>query len=206
MSPDKLGHKVRKEHNHLGIKEATIGGMEIIDVNKFAAWKEVFLGQKCQVKDHPRPWHFWMIMLKSGNMDTTAAICPKDGHKSSPFPPEPRFPCFGKGCMNMPSIYHRYTRLINTTSMLMKGGFFGSWDLDADIHTAYTKDNTSFYSVTWEKSVGQGSWIFRHVLKTSPNYPWLMLYLRSDATTGLSGGYHYPTRGMTKIVSSLFIS
>lgn len=183
--------------------------MEVIDVNKFAAWKELFLGKKCQVKDDPRPWHFWMIMLKSGNMDTRAAICPRDGHKSEPFAPEPRFPCFGEGCMNMPFIHHDYTRLRRhrgNRTMTMKGGFFGTWDLDADIKTAAAKENVSYYSVTWEKSVGKGGWIFKHVLKTSPKYPWLMLYLRSDATTGFSGGYHYPTRGMTKIVSFFLLS
>lgn len=83
----------------------------------------------------------------------------------------------------------------------MRGSFFGTWDLDADFKTAATKENTSYYSLTWEKKVGKGSWVFHHVLKTSPKYPWLMLYLRSDATGGFSGGYHYQTRGMSKIVS-----
>ncbi|KAL1563791.1 hypothetical protein AAHA92_06217 [Salvia divinorum] len=202
QSQYKLAHRVRRKDNKLGVKHATIDGMEVIDCNKFAAWKELLLAKKCQVRDHPRPWHFWMVMLKSGNMDTEAAICPKDGTKSEPFAPEPRFPCFGEGCMNMPSIHHRYTRLTGkkNRTRLMKGGFFGTWDLDADMTTAAAKENVSYYSVTWEKSVGRGGWVFKHVLKTSPNYPWLMLYLRSDATRGFSGGYHYPTRGMTKIV------
>jgi hypothetical protein len=84
----------------------------------------------------------------------------------------------------------------------MRGSFYGSWDLNVkqDAKLSYLND-TSYYSVTWEKEVGNGSWIFHHVLKTSSKYPWLMLYLRSDATTGFSGGYHYETRGMTKIVS-----
>lgn len=203
--PDKLAHKVRRKENKLGVKQATIDGMEVIDCNKFAAWKELLLAEKCKVRDHPRPWHFWMVMLKSGNMDTEAAICPKDGTKSSPFAPEPRFPCFGEGCMNMPSIHHRYTRLVGkrNRTMHMRGGFFGTWDLDADMATAGVKENVSYYSITWEKSVGKGGWVFKHVLKTSPKYPWLMLYLRSDATRGFSGGYHYQTRGMTKIVSFL---
>lgn len=200
-SKPKLAHRVKEEHNLLGVKDGTINGKEFKDVNKFAAWKETFLGKKCEVQDQPRPWQFWMIMLKSGNMDTLAAICPKDGKKSEPFPPEPRFPCFGRGCMNMPLIYHHYTRVRhNQGNRTMRGSFFGTWDLDADIRTALAKENTSYYSVTWEKSVGKGGWIFKHVLKTSPKYPWLMLYLRSDATTGFSGGYHYSTRGMSKIV------
>ncbi|KAK9999127.1 hypothetical protein SO802_018730 [Lithocarpus litseifolius] len=56
----------------------------------------------------------------------------------------------------------------------------------------------SFYEVVWEKKVGVGSWVFNHKLKISKKYPWLMLYLRADATKGFSGGYHYNTRGMLK--------
>ena len=51
-------------------------------------------------------------------------------------------------------------------------------------------------------AMGQESWnrelgILPHI-KTSRKYPWLMLYLRADATQGYSGGYHYETRGMMK--------
>jgi hypothetical protein len=169
----------------------------------FAAWKELYLGKKCEVLDTPKPWQFWMIMLKSGNMDTLAAVCPNNGYKSKPFPQTHQFPCFGKGCMNMPSMYHNYTKVYSEENKkIMRGSFYGSWDLNVkqDAKLSYLND-TSYYSVTWEKEVGNGSWIFHHVLKTSSKYPWLMLYLRSDATTGFSGGYHYETRGMTKIVS-----
>lgn len=142
-------------------------------------------------------------MLKSGNMDTLAAKCPENGKKSKPFPPDHRFPCFGEGCMNMPLIYHNYTKIQggDKGNSILRGGFYGTWDLNADVTKASTENDTSYYSLTWEKEVGKGSWVFNHFLKTSSNYPWLMLYLRSDATSGLSGGYHYPTRGMSKIVS-----
>ncbi|CAK9151758.1 unnamed protein product [Ilex paraguariensis] len=192
----KLVHRVNEKVNKLS--NATIQGLGNMNVNQFAAWKEKYLGYKCQVQEFPKPWQFWMIMLKSGNMDTLAAVCPENGKKSKPFPPTPRFPCFGKGCMNMPLIYHNYTSLQGRT---LSGRFYGTWDLDADINKAATKNDTSFYSVTWKKELGKGSWVFHHVLKTSSKYPWLMLYLRSDATTGFSGGYHYETRGMSKIVS-----
>lgn len=183
-----------------GIVNAQNQGLKDIDVDKYAAWKEIYLGTKCEVSDKPRPWQFWMIMLKSGNMDTLAAICPENGKKALPFPQDSRFPCFGKGCMNMPRIYHDYTSVQGNTSM--KGRFYGTWDLDVNITTAETANETSYYSVTWEKVIGiKGSWVFHHFLKTSTNYPWLMLYLRSDAVDGFSGGYHYQTRGMTKIVS-----
>ncbi|KAH1154835.1 hypothetical protein GYH30_050221 [Glycine max] len=45
--------------------------------------------------------------------------------------------------------------------------------------------NHSYYEVVWEKKVNVGSWMFKHKLKTSNKYPWLMLYLRANATRGL---------------------
>lgn len=134
-------------------------------------------------------------------MDTHAAKCPRNGVKVGPFGPDNRFPCFGPGCMNQPIIYHDYTSLQGPTFSSLKGRFYGSWDLKADVRQGML-DNTSYHSVTWNKEIKKGSWVFHHILRTSPNYPWLMLYLRSDATQGFSGGYHYPTRGMSKIVSS----
>jgi hypothetical protein len=196
-------HKVNERDNRLGIANASSGEIKASNTDLYAAQKEIYLGDKCQVQDNPRPWQFWMIMLKSGNTDTLAAICPENGKKAKPFPPEPRFPCFGKGCMNMPLMYHNYTCVQGKNgNTKLRGSFYGTWDLDADVTKAVTNNNdTSFYSVTWEKEIGKGSWVFHHLLKTSSKYPWLMLYLRSDATTGFSGGYHYQTRGMTKIVS-----
>uniref|UniRef100_A0A6N2MAK4 DUF7705 domain-containing protein n=1 Tax=Salix viminalis TaxID=40686 RepID=A0A6N2MAK4_SALVM len=138
----------------------------------------------------------------SGNMDTLAATCPENGKKSMPFPPESGFPCFGHGCMNMPLIYHNYTDLRGDNDSRLKGSFYGTWDLDANqMSKAAMSNSTSYFNITWEKEIGKGSWVFHNFLKTSSNYPWLMLYLRSDATEGYSGGYHYETRGMSKIVS-----
>ncbi|KAK6154249.1 hypothetical protein DH2020_008497 [Rehmannia glutinosa] len=130
----RLVHRIDEKDNKLGILNASIEESRTMNANQYASWKEIYLGRKCEVQDHPKPWQFWMIMLKSGNMDTLAARM------------------------------------------------------------------TSDYGVIWEKEVGKGSWIFRHILKTSSKYPWLMLYLRSDATTGYSGGYHYQTRGMLKMI------
>ncbi|CAL5406003.1 unnamed protein product [Camellia sinensis] len=200
-SPIKLVHKVNEEDNRLGVSNALFKRSSIMNVNQYAPWKEIYLGKKCQVEDQPRPWQFWMIMLKSGNMDTQAAVCPENGKKTEPFSPQPRFPCFGQGCMNMPLIYHNYTTLQGEEgNNSLRGSFYGTWDLDADVTKAATENDSSYHSVTWEKEVGTGSWLFHHVLKTSSKYPWLMLYLRSDATSGLSSGYHYQTRGMSKIV------
>lgn len=206
MLPYILVHKVTEEDNKLGVGHPFYGGKQeaFSDIDLYAAEKELYLGSKCQVEDTPNPWQFWMIMLKSGNMDTYAAKCPKNGHKVGPFDPRSLFPCFGEGCMNQPLIFHNYTTLhqeFNKTTL--RGSFFGSWDLDADLSKGLSNiSNNSYHSVTWEKEIGKGSWVFHHVLRTSMKYPWLMLYLRSDATTGYSGGYHYQTRGMSKIVSN----
>ncbi|CAN4082186.1 unnamed protein product [Withania somnifera] len=194
-----LQHKVTEEDNKLGVGKSFPGVDKpaVSNVDLYAAAKELYLGSKCQVDDKPNSWQFWMIMLKSGNMDTYAAKCPKNGHKVGPFGPSSQFPCFGKGCMNQPLIFHNYTALQGTT---LKGSFYGTWDLNASLSQDGANTDTSFYSVTWQKELGKGSWIFHNVLRTSTKYPWLMLYLRSDATSGFSGGYHYQTRGMSKII------
>jgi hypothetical protein len=166
------------------------------DVDLYAAKKEVYLGSLCQVEDTPSPWQFWMIMLKNGNYDTKSGLCPENGKKVPPFNPG-RFPCFGKGCMNQPILYHQPTHLLGDGTM--SGSFNGTYDLGSDIRGGL--DGISFYEVVWEKKVGVGGWVFNHKLKTSKKYPWLMLYLRADATKGFSGGYHYDTRGMLKLVS-----
>ncbi|PIA42106.1 hypothetical protein AQUCO_02100160v1 [Aquilegia coerulea] len=199
--PYMLVHRVTEADNKLGVGDPFDEGQPeaLNNVDLYAAEKEIYLGTKCEVDDEPNPWQFWMIMLKSGNMDTYAAKCPKDGHKVGPYGPDPRFPCFGKGCMNQPLIFHNYTTLQGPNRTTLWGSFYGSWDLDANVNQGM-EANKSYYSVTWKKEVGEGSWVFHHVLKTSLKYPWLMLYLRSDATMGFSGGYHYPTRGMSKII------
>nr|GMD10305.1 uncharacterized protein LOC109165184 [Ipomoea batatas] len=196
--PDyELVHRVTEEDNKLGIGQSFVGmeSKAVFNADLYAAQKELYLGSKCQVDDTPKPWQFWMIMLKNGNMDTYAGKCPENGQKVGPFGPGDQFPCFGKGCMNQPLIYHNYTALQGPNRTTLKGSFYGSWDLESGL-----SNNGSFYSVKWEKELGKGSWVFHHVLRTSRKYPWLMLYLRSDATRGFSGGYHYPTRGMLKII------
>nr|DAD43934.1 TPA_asm: hypothetical protein HUJ06_002164 [Nelumbo nucifera] len=109
------------------------------------------------------------------------------------------FTCFGKGCMNRPLIFHNYTTLQGPNITKLRGSFYGSWDLDSGFREGIG-GSTSYYSVTWKKEVGKGAWVFHNVLRTSKRYPWLMLYLRSDATTVLSGGYHYETREISKII------
>ncbi|RYQ96293.1 hypothetical protein HN51_044353 [Arachis hypogaea] len=193
-------HKVEEWQNRLGLSSNPRHMLQTQSVNEYAARKELYLGSKCEVPDTPWSWQFWMIMLKNGNLDTTAAMCPKNGFKSKPFPQPPEFPCFGKGCMNMPSMYHNYTKGYGEEEKIMKGGFYGSWDLDADAKEAIHMNDTSYYSVSWEKKLCEGSWVFHNLLKTSSKYPWLMLYLRSDATKGFSAGYHYETRGMSVVV------
>ncbi|PKI35575.1 hypothetical protein CRG98_044029 [Punica granatum] len=133
-------------------------------------------------------------MLKNGNFDTSSGLCPENGKKVQPFVSQ-NFPCFGIGCMNQPILHHQETHLLGNGTM-MRGGFNGTYDLG--YFGLGGEEDISYFEVIWEKKVGVGSWEFHHKLKTSSKYPWLMLYLRADATRGFSGGYHYDTSGMLK--------
>ncbi|GAV64084.1 hypothetical protein CFOL_v3_07602 [Cephalotus follicularis] len=192
-----LIHKVSEQVNALGVGQSFPGLSPVALKNPdlYAVQKELYLGSLCEVADTPTPWQFWMVMLKNGNYDTQSGLCPANGKKVPPFKPG-RFPCFGGGCMNQPTFNHQETKLL--AGGLMRGSFSGTYDLGADTNAGL--DGVSFYEVVWEKKVGSGSWVFNHTLKTSKKYPWLMLYLRADATNGFSGGYHYATRGMLKIL------
>ncbi|KAL6008842.1 hypothetical protein ACLOJK_022068 [Asimina triloba] len=103
--------------------------------------------------------------------------------KDRGFRADRKVPMLRKGCMNQPKFHHQKTSLVGNEEM--RGSFNGFYDLGVGI-------------IDGEKKVGSGSWVFRHKLKTSERYPWLMLYLRADASRGFSGGYHYQTRGMLK--------
>lgn len=188
-----------EEDNRLGVGKSFPGLSpgDIKNPDLYAVKKELYLGSLCEVADTPGPWHFWMIMLKNGNYDTKSGLCPQNGKKVPPFSAG-RFPCFGPGCMNQPILCHRQTELEDGT---LRGSFSGTYDLDSDCGDE--REVISRFEVVWEKKVNVGSWMFKHKLKTSKKYPWLMLYLRADATRGFSGGYHYDTRGMLKIVSRL---
>lgn len=207
-----LNHKVTEDDNHLGIGKSFPGlsPKSLNDPDLYAAEKELYLGNLCQVtKNNTNPWQFWMIMLKNGNYNTTSSLCPENGKKVPPFSPG-RFPCPGKNCMNQPFLVHQPTSIKWSESTIghgsdsvpvMEGGFNGTYD---DLVGAGTEAGAgSYFEVTWKKKVGFGSWEFNHKLKTSKFYPWLMLYLRADATKGFSGGYHYDTRGMLKTVCLL---
>ncbi|CAL5403145.1 unnamed protein product [Camellia sinensis] len=123
----KLVHKVNEEDNRLGVSNALFKQSSIMNVNQYAPWKEIYLGKKLQVEDQPRPWQFWMTMLKSGNTDTQVVVCPENGKKTGPFSPQPRFPCFGQGCMNMPLIYHNYTTPQGEEgNNSLRGSFYGT--------------------------------------------------------------------------------
>lgn len=199
-SDAKLEQKVSDADNKLGVGKTFTGlkPEDLQDPNVYAVQKELFLGYLCEVEDKPRPWQFWMVMLKNGNYDTNSGLCPENGKKIAPFN-STRFPCFGDGCMNQPTLNHQVTELLPDGTM--RGWFNGTYDLGAD--TTKSLSNISFYEVIWEKKLGSGSWVFKHKLKTSSKYPWLMLYFRADATRGFSGGYAHDTRGMLKIVSKV---
>jgi hypothetical protein len=98
--------------------------------------------------------------------------------------------------MNQPLLFHNRTSL-DDAGRWLRGGLFRTYDLDA---ADLGSDDVSYYLVTWEKEVAAngGGWAFHHKLRTSEKYPWLMLYLRYNATRGFSGGYHYDTRHYRK--------
>ncbi|XP_050203376.1 uncharacterized protein LOC126653512 isoform X2 [Mercurialis annua] len=188
-------HKVLEADNKLGVGKQFPGlpPQALNNADLYASQKELYLGSLCQVEEQntQNPWQFWMVMLKNGNYDTKSGLCPENGKKVPPFNPG-RFPCFGTGCMNQPILNHQPTQLLD--GGILRGSFNGTYDLGGGV------DGISYYEVVWVKKIGVGSWVFSHKLRTSKKYPWLMLYLRADATKGFSGGYHYDTRGMLQIL------
>ncbi|RWR90330.1 hypothetical protein CKAN_01942100 [Cinnamomum micranthum f. kanehirae] len=191
--------RVLESDNRLGVGDKFPDDSFTSDNNpdSYAVEKELYLASLCEVHDSADPWQFWMVMLKNGNFDTKTALCPENGKRVSPIITDRKFPCFGEGCMNHPLIYHDPSKVYNSGEQMasLVGSFYGTYDLDADL--AQGVGNNSYFSVSWEKNTSTGSWIFSHRLTTSSKYPWLMLYLRADATKGFNGGYHYEGRGIT---------
>ncbi|GJN35695.1 hypothetical protein PR202_gb24495 [Eleusine coracana subsp. coracana] len=108
-----------------------------------------------------------MAMLKNGNLDTTAALCPENGRPRAPVPADVAVPVpGGAGCMNQPLVSHSRTALDGTGRWWRAAGVFGTtYELDGrGGGGARSRDDVSYY----ERVLG--------------------------------GGYHYDTRGMTKIV------
>ncbi|KAL0540472.1 hypothetical protein IC582_020478 [Cucumis melo] len=194
-------HKVNEWDNKLGAgqKFPSEDFKPYLNPDLYVVEKERYLGSLCENDDYSSdPWSFWMIMLKNGNFDVNSTLCPEDGKRISKIITDRKFPCFGEGCMNQPLVYHNYSRLeyLGKGRLSLTGGFYGTYELDADLRHGI--GNNSYFSVSWHKNVTTGSWIFSHQLATSSKYPWLMLYLRSDATRGFNGGYHYDGRGIMR--------
>ncbi|XP_065847221.1 uncharacterized protein [Euphorbia lathyris] len=200
MSKCEVYHKVNDSDNSLGAgdKFPVPDFKSYEDPDMFAVEKELYLASLCEVHESPKPWQFWMIMLKNGNFDKNTTLCPENGKKVSKIVTDRNFPCFGEGCMNQPLIYHNYSHLVYNGQQMasLMGGFYGTYDLDADLSKGIGKN--SYFSVIWQKNLSTGSWIFSNRLTTSAKYPWLMLYLRSDATQGFNGGYHYNGSGIMR--------
>ncbi|CAM6097923.1 unnamed protein product [Calypogeia fissa] len=221
-------NRVSDSDNNLGPGDAfpCSGFTSYNNADLFAIEKEKFLGLLCAVDDsQPYPWNFWMVMVKNGNFDENSGLCPVAMiHNSSSSTQidnnaglqqlssssssktargllngqiKSGFPCFGDGCMNQPLVVFNYSQLQG--SLGLAGGIYGTYDLE-DTDGALGSSNSSFFSVNWYKSETGGSWYFHHLLTTSGKYPWLMLYLRADATSGESGGYPWDTRGMMQKV------
>ncbi|KAI3980851.1 hypothetical protein MKX01_025416 [Papaver californicum] len=147
FSSSSLKHKVTEADNKLGVGNPFLGlsPKALNNTDLYAVEKELYVASLCEVKDTSNPWQFWMF---------------KPG----------RFPCFGDGCMNQLLLYHQPTGFIGKD--IMRVGFNGTYNLGSDIGKGI--DGISFFEVVWEKNVG-GKWVFKHKLKTTKKYPWLML-------------------------------
>ncbi|KAJ0086455.1 hypothetical protein Patl1_07593 [Pistacia atlantica] len=202
-----LLHKVSESDNRLksGDKFPAADYKSYTDPDLFAVEKELYLASLCEVHKSAEPWHFWMFMLKNGNFDKNTTLCPENGKKVKKIVTDRNFPCFGKGCMNQPLIYHNYTKCVYSGDQVVSltGGFNSTYDLDGDFSKGM--GNNSFFSVSWKRSLSTRKWIFSHRLTTSAKYPWLMLYLRADAKKGFNGGYHYNGRGIMSKVCCLYL-
>lgn len=180
------------------------------DADLYVVEKEKYLAALCEEDSYQKPWHFWMLMLKNGNYDESSNLCRNFAKASKPLKfLNPRtgsqlgaFPCFGPGCMNQPVVFQNLSHVQpgNGSRALLSGSVYGTYDVDRAGELPSAGGNISYFSVTWEKNVTSGSWIFSHKLTVSSKYPWLMLYLRADATSGVSGGYPWETRGMMRQV------
>ncbi|GJM94971.1 hypothetical protein PR202_ga11659 [Eleusine coracana subsp. coracana] len=188
-----VAHKVTDADNRLRAGDPFPGtaasNATVTDVDLYAAAKEVYLGELCQVADDPSssPWQFWMVMLKNGNLDTTAAICPENGRPARPFPQTSRFPCpGGAGCMNQPLVFHNRTAL-DGTGRWLRGGVLGTYELDAAAAETDlgSRDDVSYYEVTWEKEVVVGAAGGRSTISCARR--------GSTGVTGLQGAFD--TRG-----------
>ena len=176
------------------------------DVDLYAIENELYPGSRCEIENTIDPWHFWMTMLKNGNFHKNITLFPENGKKVDRIVTKRSFPCFCEECMNQPLIYHNRFVVVSFGDKMVSliGGFYGTDDLDANLSKGVEKN--SYFSVLWQENVSTGSWIISHKLTTSSKYPWLMLYLRADATKGFNGGYHYNGRGIMRKVCNLLSS
>jgi hypothetical protein len=180
------------------------------DADLYVVEKEKYLAALCEEDASAKPWHFWMLMLKNGNYDQSSNLCRNFAEASKPLKfLNPRtgsqlgaFPCFGPGCMNQPVVLQNLSKIQpgDGSHPSLSGSVYGTYDVDQAGELPNANGNISYFSVTWEKNATSGSWIFTHKLTVSQKYPWLMLYLRADATSGVSGGYPWETRGMMRQV------
>uniref|UniRef100_A0A7N0ZZ30 DUF7705 domain-containing protein n=1 Tax=Kalanchoe fedtschenkoi TaxID=63787 RepID=A0A7N0ZZ30_KALFE len=193
-------HRVRESDNSLGVGDdfPVADFKSFSDPDLYAVEKELYLGSLCDLHNTSNSWQFWTIMLKNGNFDKNTTLCPENGKKVTKIATDRKFPCFGDGCMNQPLVYHNITKVVVSDDQWesLNGGFYGTYDVDTDLSTGVI--NNSYFSISWEKNRSTGSWIVKQKLITSTKYPWLMLYLRADATSGFNGGYHYNGRGILK--------
>jgi hypothetical protein len=177
-------HQVSEAVNALRLPQPIPGYPIVKDENSYAIIKEQYLGDLC----HSNDWYFWKAMLKGGNFEMSYGYCPKTGAKAD------NFICFNKtaGCMNQPLVYHE--KSVPDGKGGLVGRFYGTYDI------LPTSDQSRF-EVKWRRNA-DGRWVYSYELKTSKNYPYLMLYHRADNARGLNGGYAWSGRGIMSLPPS----
>lgn len=152
-----LDHEGRNCEVHQKVKESDnmLGAGDNFPIGEFtphsdpdiyAVEKELYLGSLCEnVSDSVQPWYFWMIMLKNGNFDKNTTLCPENGKKVDKIVTGRSFPCFGEGCMNQPIVYHNQSIVVLSSegNVSLIGGFYGTYDLDANLSSGVGKNSFS---------------------------------------------------------------
>ena len=151
----------------------------------FAVDKESQLGALCEANGT----YFWTAMLKNGNYLTASNLC------ECPYPPSPSL-MFNNLAMNQPRVLHQYT------DNASHGALYGTWDINASVDKITPDGNLSFFRTEWAMDAVGGQPVLRNTIKTSRDYPWLMLYVGVDVAHGEKGGVQYDGRGMMRYAPS----
>ena len=199
------------------------------DVNAYAVEKELFLAERCQQASGPGgpngTYAYHTIMLKTGNMNVAAGLCP------STQPP-------ALGFNNLPMAQPLVALTPATLQSVPYGGrgFVGHVGATYDVNASWSEGereavrgalaaytaawaayrfaevdgvtpppppprptplllNKSYEAAIWWRNVSSGSTVFHHIQESGPAAPWLMNYFKLMDTRGVGGGYDWSGAG-----------